>query len=779
MGSENLHKDLPENLPGGSSKELPDTNKNKLRRLLGIVSKQIKSGVSTLKTKLKSASKAVLNAPKGWLNTGKVKSQRLLKTLFKLPKSTLPRLKPALKSVLKSVLYTIKSKVRRLVDAKSSFSKWFDLHKDTLKKVRRGVIIWVISVALISMAVAVTNFIIEKQQAVEQRTSQLKRQLEATIEEKTVLEKKLEEMARLKEDLAERLEAQRPINKLLGWLEPETERPEAKIAEELVPVRAAEETKKVTSALDEEKPKRPLVFEKIYPKPSFFKKPTLAIILAIAFVVGVTLLCSFGSRFQLLREPIKRAIAIVAKERVAEGQISKFKRLEDISSTLLGGLLLKGFVKMGYEVSLTSGIISGRLTCVLKRENEKILFRYIICKEEDDFGRAFVKDLAKSIKKEKADKGYLVTTGAVTEPVLALAKKNSIKLVGRETLEELIPSCLLQESLMKKLDDTKTEFIKQSKIAKNVMAQKQTLSEKIRGYEGMITKLNNEKTALSEKAETKEERSQLLQEKVQGLEEQLANYKNLKEQLSEKNKLLEDERSQRQRLEDKLRQSDKDLEQALDLTDELEEKLVQKEHELLKKEIALEGLSAGISKEAVNKEEFEKLKADHKILQQSLAEKEEVLEEINKKKGILDEELKTKDELLSKLQNEVQNYVTEMEEAISPSLDLGPLADKGVLLKLEPTGPVAAVKRIAVSGVSFESERKLEIPSSCNTTLIFFGSSNPLTVRSNLIWQKKSPGSSVYNIRFKFLSLEQSQRRRIHEYISKTRKASSKVRTYV
>jgi len=847
---------------------------------------------------------------------------------------------------------------------KDSLSKWFDTNRDKLRKAKRGIIIWLVSIIVVLLVAAIVSYIMNEQQVAGQRIFQLERQLEAAIEEKTVLESKLaqmprlrerltslfgekqvqaaiekkrtvekrlkdtisqlektvgqlegmgqlektaqqlngmdqlreqfvnslEEITRLKKDLAEQLEAQRSINELLGSWKPEGERPETKKAEELVPVKAAEEARKVTHALDEEKPKRPLSYRKIQSEPGFFEKSTLAIVFVIAFVVGVTFLCLFGPRFQLLRKSIKRAISLVVKKQVPEEELHKFERLEDISSTLLGGLLLKGFVKMGYEVTLSSGITSGRLMCVLERENEKALFRYIICKE-NDFGQTFVKDFAKSMKEEKADKGYLVTTGAVTEPVLALAKEKSIELAGKEKLVELIPSCLLQEGLMKKLDDTQAELTKQAVILEDGLSQKEALSKKLKENQNMITKLNDEKIALSEDAKTKEaeyssllkkheniekelqnqkeeisslvsERDNLreeisqLQEKAQDLDEQSAKYKELEEQLSERDKLLEEERSQRQQLEEKLRQIDKDMEEAMYLADDSEEKLAKKAQELSEKETALKKLSdQGKLKEAVSGE-LEELKTNNQILQQSLAEKErlidsfnklqkdletelsaktelftelehqlslaeqevqkedvtaitelqeqlvkekkEALKEISERIGVLNDELKVKDELISKLreenqqlsakkdasakrsvtklQNEVRSYFAEMEDAVFPSLDLRPLADKGVLLKLEPKGPVVTLKNITAGGVSFESQRKLDVPSRCNITLIFFGSSNPLTVRGSLIWQKKLPGTSVYNIRFKFLSLKQSQSRRINEYINNARKTLNKVK---
>jgi len=979
LDPENPSENLPEEPPEGST----DRYKRKLRRLIDTVSKQRKSDP-----------KAILNTIKQWINTAKVRSRRLSGALSKRSKSMLSGLKTALKSALDS----IKHLLRKLSETKNSLNKWLDAKKDKLRRMKRELIIWVISVAVISLVAAITNYIMNKQQVASQRIFQLERQLETTIKEKKEAENKLKEMAslrerlgnlfeekqlrtaikekraienklkdtvtqlektvgqleqmgrleehlannveeitrlrenlskleqerasveslarlastwleseaqmqeaeaaietkrlvekklkdtagqlektaqqlkgvgqlkeqfannleeitRLRKDLAEQLESQRSINELLGWEKPEAAIPAAKKT-------TVENTREVDSALEIPQGSR------------FSKKSTLAIVFTIA-VVCVSLLCLFGSRVQALRK--------LFKKRLSEDQLHKFERLEDISFTLLGGFLLEGFVKMGYEVTLTSGITSGRLTCVLERENEKALFRYIICKEED-FGREYVEDFANSMEAEKADKGYLVTTGAVAEPVLAFAKEKSIELAGKEKLVELIPSCLLEEGLMKRIEDTTAKLIEQGMIAKNEMAEKEALSEKLKESEDMITELNDEKTVLSEYLETmKKELNRLsmehedheeeiqghrkeisnlsaekdrLQEKAQYLDEQSAKYKELEEQLSEKYGLLKDERNQRQQLEEKLRQSDKDMEEAMHLTDDLEEKLAKKEQELSEKEEALKELSAqGDFKGAVNKEEFEELKANLKTLQQSLiekektittlkelqadlkkklsskvglitelqqqlslagekeqevystviaklkeqlAEKEQALSETGEKKAALATELKARKELLdklreenqqlsakkdryikkvvTKLQNEVRSYVAEMEEAFWPSLDLRPLADKGVLLKLEPKGPVVTLKNIAAGSVSFESQRKLDIPSSCNITLIFFGSSNPLTVRGSLIWQKKFPGSSMYNIRFRFLSLKPGQSRRINEYLNKTRKALNKVK---
>ncbi len=114
--------------------------------------------------------------------------------------------------------------------------------------------------------------------------------------------------------------------------------------------------------------------------------------------------------------------------------------------------------------------------------------------------------------------------------------------------------------------------------------------------------------------------------------------------------------------------------------------------------------------------------------------------------------------------------VAAMAEIVFPSLDLTPLAGKGVLLRLKPKGPIVTAKGIAAKGVFFESQKKLDLPSSCNITLVFFDSSNPLTVKGGIIWQTQIRGSSAYNIGFKFLSLEPSQSRRINEYINNARK---------
>lgn len=912
MDPENLHKDSPENLPEDSPKELPDKNKSKLRKLLNAISKLSKSTFSALKSGLDSV--------KGW--------------------------------------------ARKLSGPKNSLSKWLDAKNDKLRRIKRELVIWVLSVAVISLVAAITNYIMKQQQVAGQRIWQLERQLEDTIDEKTLLESKLaqmpglrdrltnlfeekqlraaikekraienklkdtvtrlektvgqleemgrleenlannveeitrlrenlsqleqqresveslarlanswpepeaemqetkatiemkrlvekklkdtagqlektaqqlkgvgrlkeqfannlEEITRLKKDLAEQLESQRSINELLGWQKTEVQGPETNKAQRLPP------------ALDEEKPKLTPIAVATELQPGFFKKSILAIVFGIA-LGGVTGLCFFGARGQWLRK--------LFKKRLPEEKLHKFEYLEDISFTLLGGLLLKGFVKMGYKVTSSSGITSGRLTCVLEKENEKALFRYIICKE-DDFGRGHVEDFANSMEAEKVDKGYLVTTGAVAGPVLTLAKEKSIELAGKEILVELIPSCLLQKGLMKKLSDTKVELIKQAQIAKHEMAKKEALSEKLKESENMITKLNDEKTALGEEFKTKEEEHNNL----------LKKHEYIREELRKQNEEISSLDSERNRLHEEIRQKH---EKAIYLTDDLEEKLAKKEQELSEKEEALKKLSdQGKLKEAVSGE-LEELKTNNRILQQSLAEKErlidsfnklqkdletelsakteliteiehqlslaeqeaqkedvtaitelkeqlvkekkEALKEVSERIGALTDELKAKDELISKLreenlqllekkdastkravtklQNEVSSYLAEMENMLFPSLDLSSLADRGVLMKLEPEGPVVMLKNIAADGVSFESQRKLDIPSSCNITMIFFGSSNPLTARAGLVWQKKVPGSSMYNIRFRFLSLKPGQSRRINEYINKIRKALNKVK---
>lgn len=405
MVPENLHKDSPENLPEDPSGELSDTNKDKLRR--------------------------------------------------------------SSECVLKPVLYTIKRGATTLVDAKNSLGKWFNANRDKLRKLRREVIIWITTVACISLVAVVTSFIMEKQQA-----------------------KKTEKLTVVK--IAER----------------------------------TEDISEVTPALGEGKAKSPQISKKIQRKPDLFKKSPLTIVLAIAFVVGVTLSCLFGLRYQWLRES---------------------------------------------------------------------------------------QDMITELNDEKT---------ALSEEV--------------KTKEEEY-SCIFR-----KHEYIQMEFQKQK---------------------GEISRLVSERNSLQEGICQ-------LQEKARSFDELVAKNKSLEGQLPEKDKLLQDERNQRQQLEDKLLQSEKDL-----------------------------------------------------------------------------------------------------EEAMWPSLDLRPLAEKGVLLKLEPKGPVVTLKRIATEWVSFESDRKLDIPSPCNMTLIFFGSFSSMTARGSLIWQKKIPGSSEYNVSFKFLSLKQSQSGRINEYINKTRKA--------
>lgn len=561
--------------------------------------------------------------------------------------------------------------------------------------------------------------------------------------------------------------------------------------------------------LDKKKLKKTLVLTEVQPKPLPFKGKGYVILFAIIFIFGSFLV--YRLRFQLLKKLFRERRNPTPKEQEIEHQLSGFQHLERISPTILGRLVLKGFEKMGYRVSLVKEINNRGLTSALERDNEKALFRFI-CKDEY-FDQAFVEDFAKSMREEKVKKGYLVTTGAFTYPASTLAKEKSIELVGKEKLVELIHS-YLEEDLGKELAKVKVESLKQTKILKDEVLQKEALLQELRDridklsenenslrnelkmkeaeyselakkHEDIRTKFEKDRenaiTLVSEKDGLQQKIGQM-QDMVEVFEKELAKYKGLEEQLEEKVKILEDERRQRQQLEERLKQAGKDIEDALDLAKDLEQKLAQKEREFANHQILEQSLAEKEKTLKVLTEEKENLHQQIQIKSELVSKLEQEKQELSrgKDKYIVDKKLSkdllSKDRIISKLQREYRGLITKMEDVIFPSLNLTPLGEKGVLLKMGHKGPIVPLKRIGRDGVSFEADRRLDIPSPCNMTLIFFGSSIPLTVRGSLIWQEKIPGCLRYNVRLGFLSLRQNEKKKINEYINKTQKVLSKTK---
>lgn len=270
------------------------------------------------------------------------------------------------------------------------------------------------------------------------------------------------------------------------------------------------------------------------------------------------------------------------------------------------------------------------------------------------------------------------------------------------------------------------------------------LGEKHQDIQGKLQGITQERSDLAAERNNLRKRINQLQEKIKNFEERLSGYKNLEGQLVNINTLLEKTRNQREQLEKHLKQNDKKLKGTFAWAKDLEQKLVQKEKKLSETETTLEELSQKKEPKFVDK------------LQSQVTQ--------------LTQQSKQSKEMKNKLQRRHQNDLAKMEDAIYPSLDLTPLEDKGVLLKIEPTGPVVPIKKISIKGVSFEWGQKLNIPKTSKITLIFFGSFSPLTVKAQLIWQIKFTGFSKYNIRLRYVSLKQNDKKKISQYINKIKK---------
>ncbi|MFH1519943.1 MAG: hypothetical protein ABIE75_05195 [Candidatus Omnitrophota bacterium] len=301
---------------------------------------------------------------------------------------------------------------------------------------------------------------------------------------------------------------------------------------------------------------------------------------------------------------------------------------------------------------------------------------------------------------------------------------------------------------------------------------------------------NKKKTNLTSKGIVKEVQDYVsqLRQKDACLREELNKYKNLEQRLAEKNQIIQEQQSQSQQLQEQLNKTNKEAEETFTLAAHLEQKLVQKEQQFQEKEAVLEELSQKSRViEGVNKE-FQELKASYQTLEQSLKEKEGSLIGLKEHKENLKEELSSKRELIGKLQDQLslmrQKVQKEDESAAraklqkqrpkdekSASIDLTPLNEEGVWLRIEPKGPIVPLKRISFSGISFESDKELNIPQSCRMSLIFFGSSLPLVLRGKLIKQEKIPETSKYNVKLQYFSLKPVEKKKLNRYLDKIQTA--------
>lgn len=259
----------------------------------------------------------------------------------------------------------------------------------------------------------------------------------------------------------------------------------------------------------------------------------------------------------------------------------------------------------------------------------------------------------------------------------------------------------------------------------------------------------------------------------ENLEKRLINIEILEAQLQKAKKDLEEANSSKQQLEKQLEEKNiqidslkKDIEQnELNLRHELEikEGLIKQlsdEKESLKIEVVK--MDTQLKKEVNMREELDRnLKEKEKAMEiLSAATIEKVPKEDALKEARIDEQLPE-------------------EKRKFPRLELAPLGDKGILLRLATSNKdepylIGVVKNVSSGGIMAELDKELLPPDSVNMDLIEHGSFSPIGVLGKLIWQEKQNDSSKFKVGISFFSISKDNQERINEYIKKVEDLSKK-----
>jgi len=280
----------------------------------------------------------------------------------------------------------------------------------------------------------------------------------------------------------------------------------------------------------------------------------------------------------------------------------------------------------------------------------------------------------------------------------------------------------------------------------------------------------------------KEEKHQLetkLAEK-ENLEKRLLNIELLESQLRKTKTDLEEVNSLKQQLEEKLQITEKQREekniQQQQLLKDTQERELELRNELKTKEELIRQLSD--EKELLKIDvvkmntELKKEMNMRKELEKNLKEKEKTMEILS----AATIEKAPKEEVLKEAR--IDEQLPE-EKRKSPRLELTPLGDKGILLRLATSNKdepylIGVVKNVSSGGIMAELDKELLSSDSVNMDLIEHGSFSPIGVLGKLIWQEKQNDSSKFKVGISFFSISKDNQERINEYIKKVEDLSKK-----
>ena len=287
--------------------------------------------------------------------------------------------------------------------------------------------------------------------------------------------------------------------------------------------------------------------------------------------------------------------------------------------------------------------------------------------------------------------------------------------------------------------------------------------------------LSMEKTRLQQELEKLKEEKLRLENKLaekENLEKRLIDIELLESQLRKAKTDLEETNSLRQQLEEKLKIAEKqrvgkDIQQQQLLKDTQERELnlrneLKTKEELIKQlsdereslKIEMVKMNIQLKKEVNMREELEK----------NLKEKEKAMEILS----ATTIEKMPKEEILKEAR--IGEQLPE-EKRKSPRLELTPLGDRGILLRLATSNKdepylIGVVKNVSSGGIMAELDKELPSFDSVNMDLIEHGSFSPIGVLGKIIWQKQDEAEK-FRVGMSFISISEDNQKRINEYISK------------
>ena len=274
--------------------------------------------------------------------------------------------------------------------------------------------------------------------------------------------------------------------------------------------------------------------------------------------------------------------------------------------------------------------------------------------------------------------------------------------------------------------------------------------EDFKALQRELDKIKQEKFQLEVKVVEKE-----------NLEKRLMNIELSEAQLQKTKKELEELNVTKQLLEDKIKVLEKQLEEKCQEIESLkmnvEHKETNLEAELKTKDELIKELN----------EEKESLKIEVVKMRVELKEKMGLCEKLESKLKEKEAIEKVPDKEVLKEESKPQEFLERRE---NPRIELVPLGNKGMLLKVVPqdkTEPylIGMVKNISSTGIMTQLDREL-LTDSLNMSLFEHNSLNPIEVLGKLIWQKQDEAGK-FRVGMSFISISEDNQKRINEYISK------------